>query len=90
MTCPNRGAGRDFGGKTRVIDPTLDATWQFLDTFLGEISSRFPDKYLHLGGDEVNVECFNASASVRRWMASNGPNTTLQDVRLELPDSHSV
>lgn len=34
----------------------------------------------HLGGDEVNVGCFNASASVRRWVAAQGPGTTLQDV----------
>ena len=45
-----------------------------------ELSERFPDNYLHLGGDEVNVGCFNASSSVRRWMAEQGPGTTLQDV----------
>ena len=56
---PPAGAGAgdkgNFGGYQRVIDPTLGATWQFLDEFLGELAGRFPDKYLHLGGDEVNV-----------------------------------
>ena len=142
VTCPSPGINQDFGGVERVLDPTLDATWAFLDAFIGELSKRFPDRYLHLGGDEVravrrsipnrrgsirfrpaprtyaphamgvhrtcgepgettenthpknvtalfrdrdhdrdrdrdrdqvNVACFNASASVRRWMAERGP-----------------
>lgn len=53
---------------------------EFLDQFFSELSGRFPDSYIHLGGDEVNTDCFNASASVRRWVAAQGPNATLADV----------
>ena len=74
-----RGGHADYNGMTRVIDPTLNATWKFLDEFLGEFGARFPDKYIHLGGDEVSVSCFNNSASVRQWMADRG-TTSLQDV----------
>ena len=79
ITCPNLDRG-NFGGEQRVIDPTLNATWEFLDKFFEELSGRFPDRYLHLGGDEVNVGCFNASASVRKWVAAQGGNATLADV----------
>eukprot|EP01046_Picozoa_sp_COSAG06_P083692 COSAG06_NODE_30569_length_536_cov_1.789474_1_plen_95_part_10 len=53
---------------------------EFLDQFFSELSGRFPDSYIHLGGDEVNTDCFNASASVRQWVAAQGPNATLADV----------
>ena len=58
----------------------LAACREFLDQFFSELSGRFPDSYIHLGGDEVNTDCFNASASVRRWVAAQGPNATLADV----------
>ena len=66
ITCPNRNKG-NFKGYSRVIDPMINDTWAFLETFIGEIAGRFPDGYLHLGGDEVDVSCFNASAAVRSW-----------------------
>jgi N-acetyl-beta-hexosaminidase len=37
-----------------VIDPTLDATHAFLDAFMLEFGSRFPDNVMHFGGDEVS------------------------------------
>ncbi len=80
VTCPGGPRRGNFGGYERVIDPTLNATWEFLESFIAELSGRFPDHYIHLGGDEVNVACFNASASVRRWVADRGSNTTLDDV----------
>lgn len=81
VTCPSKNSNRGlWGGVSRVIDPTLNATWEFLDRFIGELAGRFPERVLHLGGDEVSVGCFNASKSVRRWVAAQGPGTTLQDV----------
>ena len=80
ITCPGVPRRGNFGGFQRVIDPTLNTTWEFLEKFISELSGRFPDNYLHLGGDEVNVACFNASVSVRRWVAKRGPNATLDDV----------
>ena len=37
------------------IDPTLRSTFTFLEAFFEEIVRTFPDKYLHIGGDEVEL-----------------------------------
>ena len=36
------------------MDPTNEKTYKFLETFIGEMTKLFPDKYFHIGGDEVN------------------------------------
>lgn len=43
---------REFGVSDYAIDPTRDETYTFIDTFLGEMATIFPDAYVHIGGDE--------------------------------------
>ena len=45
---------REFGIADEAMDPTRDSTYKFLDGFVGEIATIFPDPYLHIGGDETN------------------------------------
>jgi N-acetyl-beta-hexosaminidase len=40
------------------IDPSNVATFAFLKNFVKELIDVFPDKYLHLGGDEVDFTCW--------------------------------
>ena len=40
------------------INPTIDSNYEFLSDFFGEVAERFPDKYVHLGGDEVPFGCW--------------------------------
>jgi hexosaminidase len=53
-----------------ALDPTLDATYSFLRTFLKEMTEEiFPDPYLALGGDEVGYSC---AAEVKKgWLAAH-------------------
>ena len=43
---------REFGVSEYAIDPTRDETYTFIDKFLTEMATIFPDAYVHIGGDE--------------------------------------
>lgn len=44
---------RNFGIFAPVMNAANDATYTFLDAFVGEMATLFPDPYWHIGGDEV-------------------------------------
>ncbi|PAA70100.1 hypothetical protein BOX15_Mlig007183g1, partial [Macrostomum lignano] len=54
------------------VDPTNEANYPFLSALLSELSSVFPDTYLHLGGDEVPFDCWQSNPKVRQFMADRG------------------
>jgi hexosaminidase len=35
------------------MDPTKNSTWELLHTLFEELTTVFPDAFMHLGGDEV-------------------------------------
>src|SRR5579862_902031 len=59
--------GRTWGVYDPVMDPTREAVYQFLETFLGEMAGLFPDAYFHIGGDEVNPKQWNQSESIQAF-----------------------
>lgn len=40
------------------LDPTRHATYRLIWHLIREISRIFPDSYIHLGGDEVDMTCW--------------------------------
>jgi hexosaminidase len=60
--------GRTWGVYDPVMDPTLEATYQFLDAFIGEMAKLFPDPFFHIGGDEVNPKQWNQSARIKEFI----------------------
>lgn len=47
-----------FNGKFGPIDPSRDQNFKFMRSLLKEIDNVFPDDYIHIGGDEVNYDCW--------------------------------
>jgi hexosaminidase len=44
---------RKWGVFDPTMDPTREYTYEFLDNFIGEMAGLFPDRFFHIGGDEV-------------------------------------
>jgi len=58
---------RKWGVFDPTIDPSRESTYVFLDAFIGEMAALFPDKFFHIGGDEVNGKQWNKSARIQTF-----------------------
>ncbi|XP_064524658.1 beta-hexosaminidase subunit alpha [Pseudopipra pipra] len=50
------------------INPILNSTYEFVTSLFREVSSVFPDFFLHLGGDEVDFTCWRSNPKIRAFM----------------------
>ena len=58
-----------------ALDPTRDEVYKFLDTFLGEMATLFPDAYMHIGGDENEGKQWDRNPTIQAFMKEKGiPN----------------
>jgi hexosaminidase len=55
-----------------AMDPTRESTYEFLDKFIGEMTSLFPDAYFHIGGDECDGKEWDANANIQAFMKAHG------------------
>lgn len=62
---------RHFGVFDPVMDPTRKSTYVFLDKFIGEMASIFPDPYMHIGGDENNGVEWKHNPRIQAFMQSH-------------------
>lgn len=60
-----------YGVLTPIMDPTKESVYEFLDKFIGEMATLFPDEYVHIGGDEVATVDWQNSASISAFMKAN-------------------
>ena len=63
-----------------AMDPTRESTYQFIDTFIGEMTALFPDAYFHIGGDECNGKAWDANPAIKSYMQAHNiaDNAALQ------------
>lgn len=59
---------REFGVSDFALDPTREETYQFIERFLGEMASIFPDSYVHIGGDETVSPEWKTDSRIRAFM----------------------
>ena len=49
-----------------------EKTFEFLETVLGEVMDLFPSEYIHIGGDEANMDIWAACPKCRARMKAEG------------------
>ncbi|MEM7220482.1 MAG: family 20 glycosylhydrolase [Pseudomonadota bacterium] len=65
-----------FGVHHACLDPTLDATYEFVATLLDELGEVFPDECVHLGGDEVHPRWWSEHPRVQAYIDAEGLDGT--------------
>jgi len=60
--------GPGYGVLSDLMDPTKESTYRFLNNFVGEIVTLFPDEYFHIGGDEVNPKQWDENPRIQTFM----------------------
>jgi hexosaminidase len=61
-----------FGVHDEALDPTLEATYDFLDAFFAEMAAVFPDEFVHVGGDESTGKQWLANPRIVAYMREHG------------------
>jgi hexosaminidase len=60
------------GGIDPIMDPTRESTYKFLEKFIAEMAKLFPDKYFHIGGDEVDGKQWDANPQIQAFIHAHG------------------
>jgi hexosaminidase len=61
------------------LDIINNATYGVVEGVYNELSSIFTDDYYHIGGDELNTNCYNFSSYITEWLDSD-PSRTWNDL----------
>jgi len=56
-------------GNFGPFNPTKKRVYAFVQEFFEEVTQVFPDKYLHLGGDEVDFTCWRSNPEISEFMS---------------------
>lgn len=62
----------EWGVMDPAMDPTNEKTYKFLDQFIGEMAKLFPDRYFHIGGDEVNGKAWDSNPKIQEFKKAHG------------------
>jgi len=69
------------------LNPSEEGVYVVVGDLLNEVTLRFPDRYIHLGGDEVNFgyDCWLSNPQVQDWMKKRNISTPeeVEDVYIQ-------
>lgn len=54
-----------------AMDPTRESTFEFINRFIGEMTTIFPDAYFHVGGDECDGKEWDANRRIHEFMRAH-------------------
>lgn len=64
---------KDFGKANHyIINPLNEKTYQVIQSIYDYIISVFPDKYFHLGGDEVTTDFWTCDDNIKEHLVNEG------------------
>lgn len=66
---------QDWGVMDPAMDPTNEKTYKLLDDFIKEMAALFPDRYFHIGGDEVNGKAWDANPKIQEFKKAHNLKT---------------
>ena len=66
------------GYPNNALNPAMDETYEFLEKVFAEVASLFPFDFIHIGGDEVDVNSWLASPKTQRLMEEKGLADTME------------
>jgi hexosaminidase len=61
-----------FGVHEACLDPSREPVYAALGKLLAEVAEVFPDRYLHIGGDEVSPGWWRESPEIAAFMQAQG------------------
>jgi hexosaminidase len=67
---PELAGGKD-PSQSSAMDPTRESTYKFLDGFIAEMASLFPDSYFHTGGDECDMKEWETNPRIQDYLQRN-------------------
>jgi hypothetical protein len=60
------------------LDPTNPNVYDFVETIYHDLAAIFPDAYVHVGGDEVNFQCWTDTPTIQSWMKQHNMTTSVE------------
>lgn len=55
-------------GNYGPVNPTKIGAYKTMSKLIDELGRVFPDKYLHIGGDEVETDCWKSNPKINSWL----------------------
>jgi hexosaminidase len=71
LAYPELGSGQD-PSHSAAMDPARESTYRFLNPFIEEMASLFPDAYFHTGGDECDFHEWQSNPRIQEYMKAHG------------------